>query len=211
MSDPLPKIYIPAEERLNVWTHALGVLLAVGGGIDLLLKSRNGIMASASLLYAASILVLFGASALYHAAKDPERRAKLRLLDHSAIYLLIAGTYTPLMLGALAELQGYLVLGAVWGLGIIGVTLELLKKKPFKGFSIILYVLMGWACAVIMPALIDAMGAVPFRFLLWGGIAYTAGVPFYIMRKNFCHALWHVFVLAGAGLQFRAVQLIWNA
>ena len=112
MSDPLPKIYIPAEERLNVCTHALGVLLAVGGGIDLLLKSRNGIMASASLLYAASILVLFGASALYHAAKDPERRAKLRLLDHSAIYLLIAGTYTPLMLGALAELQGYLVLGA---------------------------------------------------------------------------------------------------
>ncbi len=210
MSSSPAKIYSPGEERLNVYTHRLGaaaVLLAGAGltGIAALRGSEINFIAVA--VYVVSLFAMFAGSASYHYAKDPAERAKLRVLDHAAIYLLIAGTYTPLMLLMLPNWHGYSVLATVWALALAGITLEILKIKPFKGFSILLYVLMGWACMAVLPQLTASMSAYEFSFLLWGGIAYTAGVPFYICRKNYCHALWHVFVLAGAALHF--ISIAW--
>ncbi len=189
-------------------SHAGGVFLSAIGTVLLLIHANGTLEIFASLVYGLSLTVLFSGSALYHGAKDPEKRKKLRLLDHSAIYLLIAGTYTPLMLCIRHSTAEIAVLIAVWCLALIGVALELLCIKPFKGFAIILYTLMGWACLAVMPQLIRNLPSDAFTVLLAGGIAYTIGIPFYIMRKDFCHALWHFFVLAGAVLHFLCVYLI---
>lgn len=210
MSESAAKIYVPGEERLNVWSHALGTLFALVMTVTLLAFSTTVFKIAGAVIYGVSLCVLFCGSTLYHAAKEPVKRAKLRQLDHAAIYFLIAGTYTPLMLVGLPDVWGLSVMAAVWLLGITGVTLELLKIKPFKGFSIIIYILMGWACAVIMPDLIHKLPGNSFACLLAGGIAYTAGVPFYILRKDYSHALWHVFVLVGAVLQFMAILLLYR-
>ncbi len=205
---PLPsKNYSRREEQLNVISHAAGVLLSLAGTVILLFCSAtlNGVVSS--LIYGFSLCVLFAGSALYHHASDPRRRAALRLLDHSAIYFLIAGTYTPLMLRPGYSAGEIAVLCIVWGLAVIGVTLELLQIKPFKGFSILLYILMGWACMAVLPRMLETLPEGGFTMLLAGGVAYTIGVPFYILRKEFSHALWHVFVLAGAILQYGCIYL----
>lgn len=208
MASATPKIYSPREEMLNVISHAGGVLLSLAGMILLLKQATGNLEAFASLIYGLSLIILFAGSALYHGAKDPEKRARLRLLDHSAIYFLIAGTYTPLMLCISHATAEIVVLIVVWSLALLGVTLELLRIKPFKGFTILLYTLMGWACLAVMPQLIRNLPANAFTVLLAGGIAYTLGIPFYIMRKEFCHALWHFFVLAGAVLHFLCIYFI---
>ena len=208
MASATPKIYSPREEMLNVISHAGGVLLSLAGMILLLIHANGNLEAFASLIYGLSLIILFVGSALYHGAKDPEKRARLRLLDHSAIYFLIAGTYTPLMLCIPHATAEIVVLIVVWSLALLGVTLELLRIKPFKGFTILLYTLMGWACLAVMPQLIRNLPANAFSVLLAGGIAYTLGIPFYIMRKEFCHALWHFFVLAGAVLHFLCIYFI---
>lgn len=205
---PVPKIYSPREEALNVLTHTAGVVLFLVGTAMLLRKADCSLDMFAAIVYGASLCVLFAGSALYHRATDPERRAKLRLLDHSAIYFLIAGTYTPLMLCVERGTGEIIVLCVVWGLALLGVTLELLRIKPFKGFSILLYTLMGWACVAIMPQLLKNLSSTEFTMLFSGGIAYTVGIPFYVMRKEFCHALWHIFVIAGAVLHFLCIYLI---
>ncbi len=208
MSSAPAKVYCPGEERLNVYSHRLGAVLACIAGFWMLYHAAQAgsvmIFFSAA-AYIISLFVMFAGSASYHYAKNPAERAKLRLLDHSAIYLLIAGTYTPLMVLMLPDRYGYSVLSAVWVLAVAGIALECLKIKPFKGFSILLYVLMGWACLSVLQKLTAAMSPAGFQYLLWGGIAYTAGVPFYVCRRNYCHALWHVFVLAGASLHFLAI------
>ncbi len=204
-TDPAPKVYIPGEERLNVWTHAFGMLLALAGMVLLLCKSQTATAAVAGAIYGISMCILFAGSTLYHAAREPGRRAALRLVDHSAIYFLIAGTYTPLMLLGTPGLGGYIVLGVVWTIGIAGVTFELLRYKPFKGFSILLYIIAGWACMAIFPTLYKALQGMPFIYLLAGGIAYTGGVPFYVKRIDYFHAIWHVFVLAGAFFHYLAI------
>lgn len=202
-----PKIYSPAEERLNVISHIAGVVLSLTGTLVLLLRAATWSGILASLIYGVSLCVLFSGSSLYHHATDPAKRAALRLLDHSAIYFLIAGTYTPLMLRPGHSTGEIVVLIVVWGLAVIGVTLELLRIKPFKGFTILLYVLMGWACMAVLPRMLETLPDGGFTMLLAGGIAYTAGVPFYVARKEFSHALWHIFVLAGAILQYCCIYL----
>lgn len=202
-----PKNYSHREERLNVISHAAGVLLSLAGTLLLLFHSETLTGVTSSLIYGVSLCVLFAGSALYHHASDSRKRAALRLLDHSAIYFLIAGTYTPLMLRPGYTAGEIAVLCIVWGLAVIGVTLELLQIKPFKGFSILLYILMGWACMAVLPRMLENLPEGGFAMLLAGGIAYTLGVPFYVLRKEFSHALWHFFVLAGAILQYGCIYL----
>lgn len=205
---PTQKIYSPREEALNVLSHAAGVVLSIAGTILLLARANDFTTGFSVIVYGLSLCVLFAGSTLYHRAKEPQKRAKLRLLDHSAIYFLIAGTYTPLMLCTQHGTAEIVVLIVVWSLALIGVTLELLQIKPFKGFTILLYALMGWACLAVIRQLIANLPSSGFNMLLWGGIAYTVGIPFYVMRKEFCHALWHIFVITGAVLQFLCIYLL---
>ena len=203
----VPKTYSPREDLLNVISHAAGAVLSLAGTILLLFRAESLSGIISSLIYGFSLCVLFAGSALYHQAKDPAKRASLRLLDHSAIYFLIAGTYTPLMLRSGFTASEVVVLIVVWALAVTGVTLELLRIKPFKGFTILLYILMGWACMAVLPRMLENLPESGFSLLLAGGIAYTIGIPFYIMRQEFCHALWHFFVLGGAILQFCCIYL----
>lgn len=206
------KNYVPDEERLNVWTHAAGGLAALAGTAMLAAKcAGTPRLLFASIVYGISLFCMFAGSTAYHAAHG-EFRAKLRVFDHSAIYLLIAGTYTPLILGVLPDgWSGRAVLAAVWGIGAAGIVCEIAHCKPFRGFSVVLYLAAGWLCMMVLPQLTAGMSRDAFALLLGGGIAYTAGVPFYLTRKNYSHAVWHFFVLAGAVLHFGSIWLIVGA
>lgn len=204
------KHYPPAEEAANILSHGAGIILAIAGAVLLCTRSGSSLRSWAgALVYGISLSLMFAASAFYHKTKEPRLRRKLRKLDHAAIYLLIAGTYTPLMLLAVPGKSGRIVLASVWIIALAGILLELNGIKPFRGFSIVLYILAGWLCVAILPELIRALPDGAFFPLLAGGIAYTAGVPFYLSKRIFAHALWHFFVLAGAGLHFMTILALY--
>lgn len=202
------KVYHPAEEVMNVATHISGLAVMLSCGGVLLAKCTSGIAWWAVLIYVVSLGCVYASSGAYHWAKEKKLRAFLRTCDHAAIYLLIAGTYTPLMLLAVGGKAGITVMCINWGLALAGIVCEIAAYKPFRGFTILLYITMGWLCIAVAGRMIAAMEAVELLFLLAGGIAYTAGVIFYLARWKYAHALWHVFVLAGSLLQFVTVWMI---
>lgn len=207
MSHP-EKNYHPAEELWNVATHLGGLAVMAGCGILLLLRCSTTVAFMTALIYAASLLCVYASSGFYHLAKDRIIRERLRLCDHAAIYLLIAGTYTPLMIIAVGGVAGWSVLAVNWILAAIGIIFEIAGCKPFKGFTILLYITMGWLCVAVAGRMISALDTQQLLFLVAGGVAYTAGVPFYLAKWKYAHAVWHVWVLAGSLLQFISVIMM---
>jgi len=199
------KIYAPDEERLNVISHAVGAALTPIGLLLLLFFAKGSLAGFACTLYALSMLTMFLGSSCYHAAKTPRSRLMLRRLDHAAIYLLIAGTYTPLMLIGCPGREGFGVLALVWLIALVGMNLELLGIKPFKGFSIILYLLSGWLCISIFPVLIRSLSPWGLGLLIAGGVVYSLGVVYYVRRVRYSHAIWHFFVIGGVLLHYGAI------
>jgi len=200
-----PKIYAPQEEKLNVMTHMAGVICALPALAGLLYYAAGPLQWITCILYILSMTVMFWGSSMYHAEKDPARRARLRKFDHSSIYFLIAGTYTPLMLLCVPGLPGFIVLAAVWLIAAVGISFEVFGIKPFRGFSLILYLIAGWLCIAVMHTLIRNMPTVGLIFLAAGGVAYTSGVVFYVNRRMYSHAIWHVFVIGGVVFHYFAV------
>ncbi len=197
------KTYDPAEEKWNIGTHLAGCLLVPFFLAVLLYFCRTGIQYFACTLYCLSLFAMYLGSTLYHAsANHPARRLILRRFDHAAIYFLISGSYTPLMLLCVGGTAGTVILGISWFIAVTGMTLELLAVKPFKGFSLILYLISGWLCMAVIGDLYRGLSAAGLILLVAGGIVYTAGVAFYVSRKRFAHAVWHFFVMAGATLQY---------
>lgn len=201
--------YSPAEERLNVWSHAVGILLALIALVALLHKAwEQGSMWDwiAYPVYGISVLAIFTASTLYHNAKAPQLRRRLKIFDHAAIYLGNAGTYTPFCLLTIRGPWGWGVLVAVWSIALAGIILKLFFTGRFKLASTIGYVAMGW---IIVFALKPLMEHLPLPNLLWlaaGGALYSIGAVLYqIKRIPFNHALFHFFVLAAAICHFIAV------
>ena len=199
------KNYTPEEERWNAATHLAGALLAIAGLAVLLKPAENALQYAAPGFYMASMTALFAVSAIYHMTKKPERKAFWRKLDHSAIHLLISGTYAPLMLLTVGGTYGKTVFAVSLLLSVIGIPSEVLGFKPFKAFSLTLYLMSGWLCLCVMPLLWRNLSAFGFTMLLAGGIFYTAGVKFYTSSRKYAHTLWHVFVLAGAFCHYLAV------
>lgn len=191
-----------AEELANVVTHGIGALASIAAAAVLIvLASLNGdVWAVVSVsVFATTLIALYTASTLYHAARDPVLKARLKLLDHAAIYLLIAGTYTPFMIGELRGGWGWSLFGVIWGLAVAGIALKVLFIGRFRLLSTLVYVAMGWLVLVAAVPVIRALDPVTLAWLLAGGLAYTAGTPFYHnSRVRFAHAVWHVFVLAGS-------------
>jgi hemolysin III len=152
--------------------------------------------------------MMFSTSTLYHAASRPAAKAWLRRLDHSAIYLLIAGTYTPLTIGVIGGTFGWVLFGIVWGVAIVGVSLKLsgsLLRIPLV--STLLYLLLGWIGVVAFERLWHNLTSMQFGWMVAGGLCYTAGVPFYLWkRRSFAHAVWHLFVLGGVTCHFVAIS-----
>ncbi|MEW6487064.1 MAG: hemolysin III family protein [Thermodesulfobacteriota bacterium] len=207
--DLLP--YTAAEERVHVVTHGLGALLSVAGLLALLWLAAERDdpwrIASAA-VYGATLVVLFAGSTLYHSARTPAWRRVARTLDHSSIYLLIAGTYTPFTLVTLRGAWGWALFGAVWGLAAVGIAREALCRHRRKGVSIALYLGVGWVVVVAAGPLTERLAAGGLALLVAGGLCYTVGTIFYgLKRIPFMHAVWHLFVLAGSWCHYAAVAI----
>ena len=203
------------EEIANTLTHGLGIVLAVVGTFVLLAAAQASGRAdapAACAVYGTTMIVLYLASTLYHGAGIqrlpgivPER-PRLRAFDHIAIFLLIAGTYTPYVLIALRGVWGWSLFAIVWSLAVVGVVFELTSLRRFRGAMIALYIGMGWCGIAAIQPLVQAIAAPGLWLLFGGGVAYTLGVVFYKMKSlRYHHALWHLFVLAGSVLQYFSI------
>jgi hemolysin III len=201
------------EEIANSSTHAVGAVLAVAGLVVLAHSAiRYGTARSivGCVVFGAALVFLYSASTLYHSVGSGRGRAKavLRVLDHSAIFLLIAGTYTPFTLVSLRGPWGWSLFGAVWGLALAGIALRLVLPRRPTGPFVALYLAMGWCVVVAAKPLLAALAPGGIALLAAGGVAYSAGIVFYAWRSlPYAHAIWHGFVLAGSALHFAAVLL----
>lgn len=197
------------EEQLNTYTHAIGAVLGVAGLVLLIVIQANEPWSLFSVLvYGISIIILFTASTLYHAARTERRKHYFRVLDHISIYLLIAGTYTPVLLLLLAHSKGWLLFWIVWAIAAFGVFLKLFFTGRFEVFSTLLYLVMGWIIVFDYSTLSSVMDANGLLLLFAGGLAYTVGIVFYAISKiPYNHVIWHVFVLAGAICHFFMILL----
>ncbi len=210
MSQSLDR-YSIAEEIANSITHGLGALLSVAGLAVLVVSSlRHGttVHVVSSIIFGLSLLFLYASSTLYHATRNPGAKRILRRMDHTAIFLLIAGSYTPFTLVTLRGPWGWSIFGVVWGLAIIGLLFEDALRRRWVGLSIGLYILMGWVAAAAVKPLVESLPRGGIVLLFAGGLAYTFGTIFYLTRRiPFHHAWWHIAVLAGSILHFSAVLL----
>ncbi len=211
-SSPYPtSIYSVAEEIAHSATHGVGLLLSIAGlAILIVLSSTNGNawhVVSTS-IFGSTLVLLYGASTCYHAWPQHRLKQLFRTFDHAAIYLLIAGTYTPFTLVNLRGGWGWALFGVVWGLATLGIVLEAVAERRMKVLSIILYVGLGWLVAIAVKPLLESVPTGGLILLLSGGLAYTGGVVFYASRRiPFNHTIWHVFVVAGSVCHYMAVVL----
>lgn len=199
-------------EKFNTYTHLLGTLLALVGGSVLIVRGALGgdvwKIVSFS-IYTATLLALYGASTLYHNAGSGRAKDILRKLDHNAIYLLIAGTYTPFTLVSLNGPWGWSLFGVVWGLALLGIFQELWFASKSRRLSMLIYILMGWVAIVAIVPLLERLGTPGFLLLAAGGLAYSGGIVFYLYDEKFrhWHGIWHLFVLAGSALHYLTILL----
>jgi hemolysin III len=201
--------YPPVEEWVNIVSHAAGLLLGIAGLVFLVLRATthgNAWHVASFAVFGGSLVVLYAASTIYHSSRNEIRRARLRTLDHAAIYVLIAGTYTPFTLVTLEGPVGWTLFAVTWGMAAVGITLKLFFTGRYNLVSTLMYIFMGWVMLFAVRPLIDAFGGDGMAWLIAGGIAYTLGAIFYsIPRLPFGHAIFHVFVLVGSGCHFVAV------
>jgi hemolysin III len=208
-ADPRLHFYAPTEERINIASHTLGLLLSVAGLLALvtraLLHGDGWHLASAS-VYGISMIVLFAASTSYHSSRDPGLRVRLRTVDHASIYVLIAGTYTPFALVALKGPVGWTIFGISWSMAVTGIVLKLFHTGRYPRLSTLMYVFMGWLIMFFIKPLIAALPPAGLAWLLAGGIAYTLGAVLYSLHRiPFGHALFHVLVVAGSACHFYTI------
>lgn len=197
------------EETVNGVTHAVGVLFGLVGTVLLLrftLPSGDALLSVGMVVFGTTVVLLYAVSTVYHLSRSQRRKRLLQVLDHVAIYLLIAGTYTPFALGPLREGWGWGMLGLIWGLALAGMTLEALQAVRNRAVSIALYLGMGWIAVLTFPTLVELLPLPALTWLLVGGTAYTLGTVFFLWnRLPFNHAIWHLFVLAGTVSHFCAI------
>ena len=204
----------PAEELANSFSHGLALVAALIGGPYLIVQAaRRGDAAFVvgTCLFCATVVALYLASTLYHALPAGKAKRVLRVIDHSSIFLLIAGSYTPFTLGVLRGAWGWALFGAVWGLAVLGIALKSFGKASHPVVSTGLYLAMGWLVVVAVDPLFAKVPSAGLLWLLAGGLFYTAGVAFYATdsRLRFGHLIWHLFVMAGTTCHYFAV--LWYA
>jgi hemolysin III len=195
------------EEIANAVTHGIGTALAITGLVVVVaaaVRASDPRRVAAASIYGVSLVLLYLASTLYHALTHPGAKQVFRRLDHAFIYLLIAGTYTPFTLVSLRDGPwGWGLFAITWVFAATGIVLAaVFGPRRFKKLSLVLYATMGWSVVVALGPTIRAIGAGQFGWLLAGGLAYTLGILFYVLRTRWSHTVWHGFVLAGSVLQF---------
>ena len=197
------------EDIANSISHGFGAASIVAASPFLLVTAfhQGGALAVVcASIFASTVLLLYLASTVYHALRPGRAKRALRLIDHSAIFLLIAGTYTPFALGVLRGPWGWSLFGTVWGLAVLGVFIEVFSRTRPRRLSLILYLVMGWLVLIAIVPLVHAVPSGGLVLLLCGGLAYTVGIVFYTTKRlPYAHLLWHLFVVAGTTLHFFAV------
>ena len=194
------------REPFNAISHGIGVLLSIAGLVYLVIVAEGALATVAMVLYGSSLVTLYGASTLYHALPLGDRGVRvMRQLDHSAIYLLIAGTYSPVCLVAAPPVWGWSLFGVVWGLALVGIILRNTVRSIPRWLYTSIYVAMGWTALVAVKPLLDAFTVDALLWLVAGGVAYTLGAVLYatkwpdlLPRHVGFHGIWHLFVLAGS-------------
>ena len=198
--------YPRSEERINIASHALGLLLSIVALVLLVVKASGALAVVSVAVFATSLIMLYGASTIYHSTTNVERRARLRTVDHSMIYVLIAGSYTPFSLLALTGTTGWIIFGVSWAMAATGVVIKLYHTGRYDKLSTAMYVFMGWIVVFAIKPLIASVSSEALMLLFAGGISYTAGALFYSIKKMpFGHATFHIFCLIGSTCHFVAV------
>jgi len=202
-------LYTQTEELLHAITHGIGILLSIAGlAILVAFASLNGDgwHITSSSIYGSTLILLYSASTLYHGVSHTRAKKLLQHLDHAAIYLLIAGTYTPFLLVSLRQDVGWLLFAVIWSVALMGVCLEVCQNKPIRRLSLWLYMTMGWMIVLAINPMLQQVSTGGLILLLAGGLAYTAGAFFYVKEKMlYHHVIWHLFVLAGSILHYFAI------
>lgn len=224
LRQPLPRVTVPpglepardrvysfGEHLADAVTHGLGILLAIVGLCVLVVRAAlygDTLHVVACSVFGATLVMMYTASTLYHSIPQPRARHVLRVIDHSLIFLLIAGTYTPFTLVTLQGPWGWTLFGFTWSLALIGVALKVFTTGRYEAISLAVYLLMGWCAVVAIKPLWDRLDSGGLLLLAAGGLVYSGGVAFYIwQRLRYHHAIWHLFVLAGSVLHWFTVYL----
>lgn len=201
--------YTTGEEIANAITHGIGVLLAIAALVLLVVFSShygNAWYVVSYSIYGTMLVILYTASTLYHSIPGKKAKHIFRIFDHSSIYLLIAGTYTPFTLTKLRSPMGWVIFGIVWGLAILGIVMKTLWVHKYVGLSTLVYVLMGWLIVIDFKPLMQVMPQTGLVLLFAGGILYTLGAVLFMFDNiPYNHAVWHLFVLAGSICHFFSI------
>lgn len=194
------------EEIWHAITHGVGLGLSIAGLVVLVVFSAldgTALSVTSSAIFGAALIILYGSSTLYHAITNTKVKKIFQQLDHASIYVLIAGTYTPITLLTLKGAWGWSIFGVIWGAALLGISLKMIYPKRFEIFSLILYVIMGWMIVIAIQPMLENMESGGLWLLLAGGFSYTFGVIFYVWDNlTFNHAIWHLFVLGGSILHY---------
>lgn len=203
--------YRVREEVIHSVTHGIGIVFGIVGLFVLISHATSCGSARYIVgcsIFCASLIILYSASTLYHGIQHPAAKKIFRIADHSAIYLLIAGTYTPFTLVNLQGAWGWTLLGVVWGIALLGIILQFSPLRKYSRIRLILYLVMGWSIIVAIKPLAASVPPGALKLIVAGGLSYTAGVVFYLWRRlPYHHAVWHLFVLSGSVLHYFAVLL----
>ncbi len=211
---PLPD-YTKGEEIFNMVSHIVGGAIGIAALVLCIIVSavhHNGYGLAGSIVYGISMITLYTMSSVYHGLREGTAKRVMQVLDHCTIYLLIAGTYTPILLSAMRPIDpvaSWILLGVVWGLSAIAITLTAIDLKKYAVFSMICYIGMGWCIVFKIPLLIQAVGWGGFWLILLGGVCYTVGAVLYGLgrTKKYMHSIFHLFVVAGSVLHLLAILI----
>jgi len=199
--------YSSVEEFLNAFTHSIGALFSIYAIVMLAVASHNAMEASSTAIFGATLFILFQSSALYHAMVNETAKKVFRKIDHSAIFMLIAGTYTPILLLVVPFPLSVALLAMTWYLAITGIVYSCLTLK-FKYLSTGLYLVMGWLSLFLFWSIWNNASHLAVWYLLGGGLLYSVGCIFYLSKRKFMHTIWHIFVIAGAAAHYFSVMEI---
>ena len=203
------KHYSSIEERINIGSHAVGFVLSIVALVFLVRYASiygNAWHIVSFSIFGVSLMVLYASSTVYHSAKNPQFRRKMRIVDHASIYILIAGTYTPFTLVTLHGVTGWVLFGVTWGMAVTGIILKFFHTGKYDSISTLMYVFMGWIIVFAIKPLINNLSSEGLFWLVAGGMAYTTGAILYSINKiKFNHAIFHLFVLIGSVCHFISV------
>lgn len=203
-------LHLTREELFNAFTHGFGALASAAAGAVLITLAAlwgDGWQLGTAIVFVVTLSLLYIASTLYHAARHERLKARLKVLDHCAIFLLIAGTYTPFTLLGLRDSWGWTLFAIIWVLAVLGVVFKLFFTGRFPRLSTMMYIAMGWLIVIAFGPMVEELSTATIVWLLAGGAAYTLGTLFYHRESlPYAHAIWHLFVLAGSSFHFVAVS-----